>query len=319
MPIPIAIPLVIAHRGASGYLPEHTLAAKAMAHAMGADFLEQDVVLTRDNVAIVLHDIHLDTVTDVAKVFPGRARSDGRYCAIDFDLAEIKQLTVRERVDHKTGDPVFPNRFPAQATTLTIPTLAEEIEFVGGLNKSTGRTAGIYPEIKRPAWHREQGKDISRIVVDLLSESGFDSKDDPIFLQCFDPTETKRIREELGCGLPLVQLIAKNEWNEADTDYGNMLTKEGLQEISSYADGVGPWMGYAIDESGKATDFVELAHQCGLVVHPFTFRADQLPAWASTFDDLVASFFAANIDGLFSDFPDKAIESIRISAARRII
>ena len=95
-------PIVIAHRGASGYLPEHTLAAKAVAHAQGADFIEQDVVLTRDDQPIVLHDVHLDTVTDVAQVFPGRKRGDGRYYAIDFTLEEIQRLRVTERVDHQT-------------------------------------------------------------------------------------------------------------------------------------------------------------------------------------------------------------------------
>ncbi len=150
---------VIAHRGASGYLPEHTLPAKALAYGLGADFLEQDVVLTKDRHPIVLHDIHLDTVTDVADRFPERARADGRYYALDFTLAEIKTLAVHERWDHKNRQPVFAGRFPSE-NRLSVPTLAEEIELVQGLNTSTGRDVGIYPEIKKPAWHREQGYDI---------------------------------------------------------------------------------------------------------------------------------------------------------------
>src|SRR5262249_26330393 len=104
-----AEPVVIAHRGASGYLPEHTLPAKALAYGMGADYLEQDVVLTRADQPLVLHDVHLDTVTDVAEVFPDRKRPDGRFYALDFTLAEIQSLRVTERIDPKTKRPVFPN------------------------------------------------------------------------------------------------------------------------------------------------------------------------------------------------------------------
>ena len=105
-------PIVIAHRGACGYAPEHTLVAKALSYAMGADFIEQDIVLTRDDQPIVLHDVHLDRVTDVAQLFPERARADGRYYAIDFLLEEIRQLKVHERVDWSTDKVVYPNRFP---------------------------------------------------------------------------------------------------------------------------------------------------------------------------------------------------------------
>ena len=117
-------PVVIAHRGASGYLPEHTLPAKALAFGQGADFLEQDVVLTKDDQPIVMHDIHLDTVSDVAKKFPGRNRADGRYYAIDFTLAEVRTLQAQERIDLKSGTPVFAGRFPAQGSDFRIPSLA---------------------------------------------------------------------------------------------------------------------------------------------------------------------------------------------------
>ena len=146
-------PIVIAHRGACGYVPEHTLEAASMAHAMQVDFIEQDVVLSKDNIPVVLHDIHLDTVTDVAQKFPGRARSDGRFYAIDFALDEIKQLFVHERISLKTGKAVFPNRFDASKALFRVPTLEEEIELIKGLNAATGRDIGIYVEIKKPAWH----------------------------------------------------------------------------------------------------------------------------------------------------------------------
>src|SRR5262245_24187713 len=123
-----AHPFVIAHRGASGYLPEHTIAAKAYAHALGADYLEQDVVLSKDDVPVVLHDVYLDTVTDVAKRFPDRKRADGRFYALDFTLAELKQLRVTERFDVRTGQPVYPKRFPAAQSSFQISTLEEELQ-----------------------------------------------------------------------------------------------------------------------------------------------------------------------------------------------
>ena len=189
-------PIVIAHRGACGYAPEHTLVAKALGYAMGADFIEQDIVLTRDDQPIVLHDIHLDTVTDVAQLFPGRARADGRYYAIDFLLEEIRQLKVHERVDWSTDKVIYPNRFPVGWSEFRVPTFAEEIELIQGLNASTGGTVGIYPEIKSPGWHRQQGKDISRIVLQVLDQYGYHDKSDPVYLQCFEVDETRRLREQ---------------------------------------------------------------------------------------------------------------------------
>jgi glycerophosphoryl diester phosphodiesterase len=135
--------LVIAHRGASGYLPEHTLEAKAYAHALGADYLEQDLVATRDDQVIVIHDIHLDRVTNVASVYPDRHRDDGRYYARDFDLAEIKALGAGARRGDDGETATFPNRYPLSFGPFRIPTLREEIKFIQGLNRATGRVAGI--------------------------------------------------------------------------------------------------------------------------------------------------------------------------------
>ena len=190
-------PVVIAHRGASGYLPEHTLPAKALAHAMGADYLEQDVVATRDDELVVLHDIHLDRVTDVAERFPGRERDDGRFYVRDFDLAEIRLLRVHERRDEQ-GRPVYPKRFASADEPFHVHTLAEEIRFIHRLNETTGRTAGIYPEIKAPAWHREEGVDIAPGLLEILDRSGYSRHSDPVYVQCFDVAEVRRLRNELG-------------------------------------------------------------------------------------------------------------------------
>ncbi len=300
---------VIAHRAASGYLPEHTLAAVAMAHAMGADFIEQDVVLTKDDHAIVLHDIHLDTVTDVAERFPDRRRDDGRFYAIDFSLAEIKALRVHERTDARTRKPVFPRRYPVKPAILRIPTLGEELTLIQGMNTSRGMNVGVYPEIKNPAWHHRNGKDISRVVVAELHRHGYRSKQDNVYLQCFDASELRRIRHELKSQLKLVQLIG----NDRNTPtYGRMRTPEGLRQIATYADGIGPELSHVVSGRTKdgepiLTSLVRNAHAHDLVVHPYTFRFDSLPSFAESWAELHRWFVLdANVDGLFTDFPDRS-------------
>ncbi|HHC80048.1 MAG TPA: glycerophosphodiester phosphodiesterase [Flavobacteriia bacterium] len=296
--------IVIAHRGASGYLPEHTLPAKAMAYAMQPDYLEQDLVLSKDNIPIVIHDIHLETVTDVARQFPERKRTDGRYYVIDFNYEELKQLNVTERFNPKTGKAVFKNRFPLWKSHFTLHSLQDEIEMIQGLNKSTGKNIGIYPEIKEPGFHRKEGKDISKIVLKILSEYGYTTKEDNCILQCFDAQELKRIRQELQSQLFLVQLI---EYKEEETH---------LKEFAAYADGIGPYFKQLIkkvDSDGTIvfTSFVNDCHQLGLVVHAYTFRADQLGGMP-TFEALLdAGFNKANLDGVFTDFPDKAVSFLR--------
>ncbi len=294
--------IVIAHRGASGYLPEHTLPAKAMAYAMGADFLEQDVVLSKDDVPIVIHDIHLETVTDVAQKFPKRKRNDEKYYVIDFTFEELKQLNVSERFDPATNKAVFPNRFPVFTATFKLHSLQEEIELIQGLNKSTGKNMGIYPEIKEPEFHQKEGKDISKIVLEVLNDFGYKTKKDNCILQCFDATALKRIRNEFKSELFLVQLMEFGE-------------DEKIEEISKYADGIGPWYQQIIkgkDKSGKwqISDLVSNAHKFNLKVHAYTFRADQLNDF-ETFEELLqVALYEAKVDGIFTDFPDKAVAFI---------
>ncbi len=312
-------PVIIAHRGASGYLPEHTLAAKTLAYAMGADFLEQDVVATRDDQLVVLHDIHLDRTTNVAEVFPDRARSDGRYYVRDFDMDELRGLRVWERFE-ADGQPVYPERYPPRSGSFRIHTLREELEFVARLNEDAERQVGIYPEIKKPAWHKREGIDITPVMLELLAEFGYRSKNDPICLQCFDADEVVRIRRELGCELPLVQLIADNSWEEAETDYDELRSDVGLERLAEFVDGIGPWFSqlYEDSENGpRSTGLVETAHKNGLVVHPYTFRADSLPDGFADFDELLEfAIGELGIDGLFTDFPDLARRFIEDFPAR---
>ncbi len=309
-------PLIIAHRGASGYLPEHTLEAKAMAFAMGADYLEQDVVATRDDQLIVLHDIHLDRVTDVAERFPDRHRPDGRFYARDFDLGEIQSLRAWERLSDDGDNAVFPHRYPAKSGAFRVPSLDEELGLISGLNRSTGRTVGVYPEIKRPAWHQADGVDLSAKLLETLDRFGYRKRGDPIFVQCFDAKEVERLRHELDCKLPLIQLIGRNSWQESDTDYDQLRTEEGMASVAKSADGIGPglWQLYTlaeIDGQPVSSGLVSLAHSLDLAVHPYTFRADQLPPGFESFEAAVQWFVETlSIDGLFTDFPDQAIQAL---------
>jgi glycerophosphoryl diester phosphodiesterase len=309
--------LIIAHRGACGYLPEHTLEAKAFAYALGADYIEQDVVATRDDELVVLHDIHLDRVTNVAERFPDRKRKDGRYYARDFDLAEIKLLNVWERRKADGKTPVFPRRFPTGQGNFRVPTLQEEITLVQGLNHSTGRNIGIYPEIKSPAWHKTENVDLSALVLQVLHEYGYKNRADSVFLQCFDATEVRRIREDLGCELKMVQLIGENSWGESDTDYEPLKTAAGLARLAETVEGVGPWIGHLIrmadiDGHPVSTGFVSAAHAAGLQVHPYTFRADELAPGFESLQEMVRWFAdELKIDGLFTDFTDIAAAALR--------
>lgn len=307
-----AQPVVIAHRGASGYLPEHTLEAKALAHAMGADFLEQDLVLTKDDVPIVMHDVQLETISDVATKFPDRKRADGHYYALDFTLAEIKQLQAHERVNLKTGQAVYPGRFPLGKSSFQIPTLEEELQLIAGLNKSRHRNVGIYPEIKQPGWHRKEGHDISKIVLPILRRYGYATKKDECWVQCFEPDEVKRIRGELNWEGRLLLLLGPTKFPDG-SDASRWFAAEGLAEAAKFADGVGPSLATIVTGKAKAdrkvTDFVKRAHAVGLVVHPYTLREDELPKFVDSTDDALELLFTeAKLDGLFTDFPDLAVQ-----------
>ena len=291
--------IVIAHRGASGYLPEHTMEAKAMAYAMKPNFIEQDLVLSKDDIPVVIHDIYLDDVTNVATTFPERKRNDGRYYVIDFTFEELQLLQVSERFDPKTGKQFYPNRFPKGKGNFKLHSLQQEIELIQGLNLSTGNTIGIYPEIKNPEFHHENGKDIAAITLKILSEYGYNTKNDLCIFQCFDAKELERVRKDLHSDLFLVQLI---EFPEE--------TKQ-LAYYATYADGIGPWYKQILDtkQNGKwsFTSLIKDAHQLNLKVHPYTFRYDQLDEFSS-FDEMMDVLFnQATIDGAFTDFPDKMV------------
>ena len=306
-------PLIIAHRGASGYLPEHTLAAKALAYGQGADFLEQDVVLSKDGVPVIFHDTHIDTTTDVAKKFPGRQRADGRFYALDFSVAELKQLNVTERFNPKTGKAAFPKRFPVGVGSFQVVTLEEEIQFIQALNRSTRRNVGLYPELKAPAWHRKEGRDLSATVLPLLRKYGYDAKDSACYLQCFEYAEIKRLRGELGWSGKLIMLLGGKGKGPGETDFTYLQTDAGLAELAQLVDGIGPpissYVAGKTPAERKVTDLAARARKAGLKSHPYTLRADELPKCVTSVDELLSALFTeAKVDGLFTDFPDLCIK-----------
>lgn len=298
---------IIAHRGASGYLPEHTAVATAMAHGMKADFIEQDVALTKDGRALVIHDILLETTTDVAAVFPDRHRPDGRYYVIDFTADEIRQLRKGERIDALTRKAVYPNRYPAGQYDFPLLFLEEAVSLIQGMDTASGRITGLYPELKKPEFHGSEGMDPVPIFMEALKRSGALNGDRPCFIQCFHDETLRRIRREYGDDLTLIQLIGKPAWNESSTDYNSMLSPEGLREVATYANGIGlPLDRLVRVHEGKLewTPVLEWAKAVNLIIHPFTLRKETLPDGIDA--HTLISFLASEetVDGVFSDFPD---------------
>lgn len=302
--------LIIAHRGASGSLPEHTLAAKALAFFQGADYLEQDVVLTKDDVPIVLHDIHLDEISNVAAIFPTRKRKDGRYYAIDFSLDEIKKLKVRERINLKTKKAVYPQRFPVDVQLFEIPTLEDEITLIQSLNRSQNKQVGIYVEIKKPEFHSTENKDIAEIVLKTIERMGYKGPEDKVFIQCFHADTLKKLAKKTT--IPLIQLIGDDTWSESSTHYGQMMTRKGLEEVSQYAMGIGPWIKHVFmgfkNHQPQWSPLIAWSRELKLLVHPYTFRKEELPEEMPSFETWLEIFIKSSvIDGLFTDYPKEAI------------
>jgi glycerophosphoryl diester phosphodiesterase len=306
---------IIAHRGASGYLPEHTLEAVALAHGFNPDFIEPDIVITKDNRAIILHDIHLEGNTDVEKKYPRRKRKDGRWYPIDFTLKEIKKLNVHERaIGNK---PVFSGRFPYGRSRFKVPTLEEYIELVQGLNISRNKNIGIYPEIKAPAFHKKNGKDALAIVMKILVEYGYNKAGAPIFLQCFDPDLLLDFKKRWpNSPIKLVQLIAHDSWGESSHNYAAMMTEQGMKKIALYANGIGPWMPFILkpsldQKSFERTKLIKMAHKNNLVVHAYTLRNDSLPKYTKDSKSLLTELFKAGADGIFTDFVETTVKTLR--------
>lgn len=297
MTTPGAEQIVIAHRGASGYLPEHTLEAYAMAYAMGAHYIEPDLVRTKDGAFICLHDIHLEATTNVEEVFPNRKRDDGRWYAADFTLEEVKRLNVHERLN---------GRFPRNHSSFSVPTFKEMIELVKGLNASTGRNVGIYPELKGPSFHEKEGLPMEKAFLDIVTRHGYVGSKAKIFVQCFDVEPLKKIRHEFNSKLPLIQLIGANGTNT--------ISDEDLDAIGEYANGIGPNKNFI--ESDPT--LVKRAQERGLAVHGWTLRADAVPNGYRSHGEEVRAFYKTyGVDGMFTDFPDRAVRLLVTDFGKR--
>ena len=262
---------------------------------------------------VIFHDTHIDTTTDVAKKFPGRQRADGRFYALDFSVAELKQLNVTERFNPKTGKAAFPKRFPVGVGSFQVVTLEEEILFIQALNRSTGRNVGLYPELKAPAWHRQEGRDLSATVLPLLRKYGYDAKDSACYLQCFEYAEIKRLRGELGWSGKLIMLLGGKGKGPGETDFTYLQTDAGLAELAQLVDGIGPpissYVAGKTPAERQVTDLAARYRKAGLKSHPYTLRADELPKCVTSVDELLSVLFTeAKVDGLFTDFPDLCIK-----------
>jgi glycerophosphoryl diester phosphodiesterase len=302
-----ARPLVIAHRGASGYRPEHTLAAYELAIEMGADFIEPDLVITRDGVLVARHENDITGTTDVIDrpEFRDRRRTkwvDGRevtgWFIEDFTLSEIKSLRARERLELR--DRQFNGMFE-------IPTFEEILEL------ARRRNVGVYPETKFPTYFRSIGLPLEEPMVEVLHAAGFRGRDAAVFLQSFETGNLKLLKTMTD--LPRIQLLddGGQPWDLARS-YHEMATPEGLAEIAAYADGIGPNKRLIVPAGPDGrlrppTSLVEDAHRAGLLVHPWTFRSDPVflaPDYEGDAAREVEQFVELGVDGLFCDFPDVA-------------
>ena len=346
--------LVIAHRGASGYLPEHTIEAYRMAIAMGADFIEPDLVSTKDGALIARHEPMLSGTTDVSERPEFAARKttrkvDGQdvsdWFAGDFTLAEIKTLRARQAMAER--DASHNGRYG-------VPTLDEVIALAKSESTRLGRTVGIYPETKHPIFHAAIGLPLEDRLLDALREAGWTEKTAPVIVQSFETANLRYLRTRTN--VRLVQLIDGDGVGPdgvvtlvppSDKPYDfvvtgdprtnrDLLTREGLAFIKTYADGVGPWKPYILagrsvdrDRDGKPDDLngdgllderdrvraepssvIADAHAAGLFVHSWTFRNEPRRLMSDYKGDPAAeyrAFFALGVDGLFSDFPDVAV------------
>ncbi len=299
---------IIAHRGASGYLPENTKEAAVMAFMQGADYIEQDLVITRDDKLVVLHDVYLENTTNVEEIYPQRNRNDGKYYVIDFTLAELRALSMHERKDDRS-EQVYASRYSGSAH-FAISTFDEHVELIRELNRQLNRDTGIYPEIKSPQWHKEQGKDITLAFANKIKALGLNNKTSNVFVQSFDPVALKRLNNQLGIDVNLIQLMGENSWSISSADYTFLKSDEGLKDIANYAQGIGPWIPQVLDVNttsktieitDRLTGLISRAKQKGLLVHPYTLRADVNNAASLDTKAIFEILKEQGIDGIFTD------------------
>ncbi|WP_375419241.1 glycerophosphodiester phosphodiesterase [uncultured Hymenobacter sp.] len=329
-------PLVVAHRGASGLLPEHTLEAYQRAIDLGADFIEQDLVLTKDQVLICRHEPMLSGTTNVADLpqFASRKTTkmvDGvpytDWFASDFTLTEIKTIRAKQALADR----------PQQYNGLyAIPSFEEVIELAKAQATVKGRTIGIYPETKHPTFHESQGLPLTSKLLDALTAAGWNNEAAPVYVQSFEVANLRAIRNQYKSTVKLIQLydaydvdangqLEMTAPNGQPYDfvvagdkrtYNDLATDAGLDFVKTYANGIGPWKPFiqpykATDKTKlPATTLIERAHQRGLAVHAYTFRDEArylLPAYQGDPTAEYKEFYALGLDGVFTDYTATAI------------
>ena len=324
-------PHVIAHRGSSGYVPEHTLGAYQTAMDLGTDYIEPDLCLTKDGKLVAIHDVLLDDVTNVAEIYPGRNETRNVYgqglisgfFVANFTYQEILNLTLHQRLSYRTT--VYNNYFK-------IPLFDDIIRLLNKEYTTNNRTIGIYVEIKSPTYHNQlgmYGKKMEDLLLDALKEGGFtlmgaqsnslwvlaDTTNVlPLIIQCFEVDSLKYLRNKTD--VPLVQLIEINSSSPSLSPTGQVseLSIDLIHDVSQFADGIGPdkhFFEHLNLEESKS--LISLCHSLGMVVHPWTFRADSgiLPKFNDSFEAETAYFYEClQVDGLFTEFPDMTRETV---------
>jgi len=309
--------LIIAHRGASGERPEHTLAAYERAIDEGADFIEPDLVVTKDLVLVARHENELSDTTDVAShtEFADRRRSkeiDGKltngWFAEDFTLAELRTLRAKERLpDLRPGNARFDGLYQ-------VPTFAEILSLVRAKEAELGHAVGLYPELKHPTFLLSEGIDSVDLLVTALKKEGLDRPDSAVFIQCFEVAALQRLDKLTGARLAQLVSPEGGPADEAGVTYADMLTPSGLADIARYADAVGPDVRQIVGTDGKPSGLVEAAHAAGLKVHGWALRKENAflpaplkigtdPAGKGNYAAAWGLLAATGVDGLFTDDP----------------
>lgn len=321
------IPVVIGHRGASGERPEHTALAYTLAIEQEADFIEPDLVVTKDGELVARHENEIGATTDVGSKTEFAARQttkliDGEnitgWFTEDFTLAELKTLRCRERLPQlRPGNTAY----DGQAQILTFQ---EVVDLARREGARVGRRVGVYPEMKHPSFFASIGLPIEGRMVDALKAADLTGADANCFVQCFEVAPLKALRGRIKT--PLVQLVSQDGGpaDKPGVTYASMIDAAGLKTIAAYADGVGPQTTLVVPTDTEVllppTTFVADAHAAGLKVHPWTVRRENffLPKSLQSSTDLRAAgdvqallkaLFKAGVDGVFSDFPGEAVKA----------
>jgi glycerophosphoryl diester phosphodiesterase len=298
-------PLIIAHRGASGHRPEHTIEGYRLAVEMGADYIEPDLVSTKDGVLIARHENEIGSTTDVAERFPDRKRTkpvDGQtmtgWFTEDFTLAEIKTLRARERLAFRSH--AYDGQFE-------IPTFDEVLDLAQRMGEARGRPVGVYPETKHPTYFRGLGLPLEDRLLESLQRHGWNRRDAPVFIQSFEQDNLRELRKKTS--VHLIQLVSSAAMVEGD----------GLTKIAAYADGIGPEKRLVVPVNADGslappTDLVSRAHAAHLLVHVWTVRVEKefLPAgYHGSVGEEFNQLRQLDVDGVFTDFPDRAVKAYR--------